>query len=193
MESTEQTDIEVSLRAYARHREVSLSAVQKAIRYGRITKQPNGKINVRLADAEWAANTDIGKRGMSAGDPDLDDPEDDDEEVVPQNSEYQRHRTSREEIRMEKERIELNKLKGQVLDLDDAKRLVFTSFRTLRDAIMNVPARTKDLLAAESDPYRIETMLESELAAALEAIDFKTMLTDQSQDQDQEEMEDGSS
>lgn len=193
MDSTDQSDTEVSLRAYARHRGVALSAVQKAIEYGRITKQVSGKINVRLADAEWSANTDIGKRGMNGGDPDLDDREDDDDEVVPQNSEYQKHRTSREEIRMKKERIELNKLEGSILDLDDAKRMVFTSFRTIRDAIMNVPARTKDLLAAESDPYRIETMLENELAAALEAIDLKTMLTDQSQDQDQEELEDGSS
>lgn len=193
MDLIDQSDTEVSLRAYARHRGVALSAVQKAIEYGRITKQASGKINVRIADAEWAANTDIGKRGMSGGDPDLDDPEDDDEEVVPQNSEYQQHRTSREEIRMKKERIELNKLEGSILDLEEAKRMVFTSFRTIRDAIMNVPARTKDLLAAESDPYRIETMLENELAAALEAIDLKTMLTDQSQDQDQEDLEDGSS
>lgn len=191
MESNEQIDDEVSLRAYARHRGVALSAVQKAIESGRITKQPSGKINVRSADAQWAANTDVGKRGMDrAADLDGDDLDDDEEVVVPQNSEYQRHRTTREETRSMKERIELDMLMGSVLKLEDATRMVFTSFRTIRDAIMNVPARTKDLLAAETDPYRIEMMLEKELAAALEAIDLKSMFKDQSQDQ--EETEDGS-
>lgn len=47
----------VSLRAYARHRGVSLKAVQKAIESGRITKTPDGKINPEQADAEWARNT----------------------------------------------------------------------------------------------------------------------------------------
>ncbi|MFZ6819840.1 hypothetical protein [Undibacterium sp. Ji22W] len=191
MEPNEQIDDEVSLRAYARHRGVALSAVQKAIESGRITKQPTGKISVRLADAQWAANTDVGKRGMDkASDLDGDDLDDEEEAVVPQNSEYQRHRTMREETRSMKERIELDMLMGSVLKLEDATRMVFTSFRTIRDAIMNVPARTKDLLAAETDPYRIEMMLEKELAAALEAIDLKSMFKDQSQDQ--EETEDGS-
>ena len=47
----------VSLRAYARHRGCSLTAVQKAIRGGRITPEPDGTIDPGKADAEWSANT----------------------------------------------------------------------------------------------------------------------------------------
>lgn len=54
----------MSLRAYARHREVTLSAVQKAINSGRVTavrRDANGRcagIEKNEADRQWAANTD---------------------------------------------------------------------------------------------------------------------------------------
>src|SRR3989304_739104 len=47
----------ISLRAYAKHRGVSLPAVQKAIRAGRITTTPAGKIDSARADADWERNT----------------------------------------------------------------------------------------------------------------------------------------
>lgn len=183
---------EVSLRAYARHREVALSAVQKAIASGRITKTVAGKINIATADCQWQANTDAGRAPM--GSKSLNDwPDDIDDEVPAQesvSSDYQRHRAKREEIRATREQIELDMLTGASLDLASAQRIAFTAFRTLRDAVMNVPARTKDLLAAETDPARIEAMLETELAAALQAIDLRSIMKEQHQDQ--EETEDGS-
>lgn len=53
----------VSIHAYARHRaDQSLSgrsrtAVQKAIKTGRIHLTPDGKVDVELADREWAGST----------------------------------------------------------------------------------------------------------------------------------------
>ena len=41
----------MSLRAYARHRGVALSAVQKAIATGRIHPEPDGSIDPAKADA----------------------------------------------------------------------------------------------------------------------------------------------
>lgn len=56
----------LSLRAYAKHRKVSLKAVQKAIETGRIrtVKDDNGraKINPEDADRRWAALTDPSKQ-----------------------------------------------------------------------------------------------------------------------------------
>ena len=48
----------MSLRAYAKHRGVAMSAVQKAIRAGRIPTTADGKIDPAQADAEWARNTE---------------------------------------------------------------------------------------------------------------------------------------
>jgi hypothetical protein len=192
MTDSSQHTLEVSLRAYARHRQVALSAVQKAIASGRITKTASGKIEVASADRQWLANTDLGRCA-----PDSkhfsDWPDDLDDETPPQesvSSDYQRHRAKREEIRATREQIELDILTGASLDLVSAQRIAFTAFRTLRDAVMNVPARTKDLLAAETDASRIEVMLDKELAAALQAIDLKSIMKEQNQDQ--EETEDGS-
>ena len=45
----------LSLRAYAKHRGVSLAAVQLAIRSGRIATTSNGMFDSDRADAEWTA------------------------------------------------------------------------------------------------------------------------------------------
>ena len=45
----------LSARAYARHRGVSLTAVQKALRAGRIPALADGTINPAAADAAWNA------------------------------------------------------------------------------------------------------------------------------------------
>jgi len=193
MSSKQTASGDVSLRAYARHRGVALSAVQKAITTGRIKKTANGKINIAAADRAWAANTDVAKRPPDApafGQPDLEDPDDDiDDGDAPVTSEYQKHRANREEIRVKKEQLELDMLMGNIIDLAEAQRIIFTAMRTIRDAVMNVPARNKDLLAAEKDPARIEALLESELASALQSIDVKSALKEQ---QTEEETEDGS-
>ena len=51
----------VSLRAYARMRGCSLTAVQKAIASKRITALPDGTLDPERANQEWAKNTFAGK------------------------------------------------------------------------------------------------------------------------------------
>lgn len=60
----------MGVREYARHRGVSHTAVQQAIKAGRITRRPDGKIDVRQADEDWTRNTDQGRpRNSISGDP----------------------------------------------------------------------------------------------------------------------------
>ena len=47
----------LSQRAYARHRGVAVSAVQKAIQTRRISTQPDGRVDSEQADVEWEQNT----------------------------------------------------------------------------------------------------------------------------------------
>jgi len=51
----------VSLRAYARMRGCSLTAVQKAISSKRITTLPDGTIDPERANQDWAKNTFAGQ------------------------------------------------------------------------------------------------------------------------------------
>ena len=47
----------ISIRAYARHRGVTDTAVRKAIQTGRITPEADGTIDSARADRDWARNT----------------------------------------------------------------------------------------------------------------------------------------
>ena len=49
--------MELSLRAYSRHRGCTLRAVQKAIESGRIKKTASGKIDRDVADLQWGEGT----------------------------------------------------------------------------------------------------------------------------------------
>jgi hypothetical protein len=60
----------LSIRAYARHRRISHTAVQKAVRTKRISLLADGSIDPAIADREWMANTDETKPLNSvSGDP----------------------------------------------------------------------------------------------------------------------------
>ncbi|MBY4866771.1 hypothetical protein K6W76_09650 [Burkholderia anthina] len=185
-------------RAFARHVGVSLRAVQKAIQSGRIVVDSEGKIDADTAVAAWRRNTDDSRRSLTdqarqnavtrAGDsldPAL-EVDDEDEEIGgrsagaakedPSLATYRDARARREMVRLERDRLELERERGTTLARDVAERLAFTAFRTVRDNIMNVPVRIKDVLAAETDPVRVEMLLEEELAQALASVDAEALL-----------------
>jgi hypothetical protein len=188
---------EMSQRAFARHMGVTLRAVQKAIQAKRIALNANQLVDSEIMERAWGRNTDESKRSMEdlsrhrqpegasisppARDED-DEPADFPASAGPKDAElteYRAARATRERQRQEREWIELEQLRGNVVQLAEAQRLVFTAFRTLRDAVMNIPVRVKDQLAAEMDPHRIESMLQAELASALQAVDLAKTLTEE--------------
>lgn len=176
-------------REYARHRGVSLGAVQKAVRAGRITANDEKKIDSAVADRDWDINTDASRVAVSAveataplaqkeisfaapsgegGDKATT------EELTgtdPNASRYRESRASREFYVAAKQKLEYEQLLGQLINVDEAKRMAFTSFRAIRDSVLNVAARVKDQLAAETDPHACEELLERELSAALASVD----------------------
>jgi hypothetical protein len=183
----------MGLREYARHRKCALRAVQKAIDSGRIKlvhvdgeRWP--KIDQAQADHDWRENTDHSRQnvmnelGPDGGPP----PPGGDEDELPDDSTAvaRRARAEREEIRRDRERIELDKLKGSLIDLAEAKRMAFTAFRSLRDSLLNIPARIKDQVAAESDPLLVEQMIDRELAATLASFDLARVTADDEDNDD---------
>jgi hypothetical protein len=194
----------MGFREYARHRGCTLQAVQKAIADGRISTVEDAagkrKVDQVAADVAWSRNTDAGKRSLLFADgPSADAAEDansgeeggrggdapgtsDDSAMSP---EYRAARAGRETLRLERERIELDQLRGKVISLEEASRGVYSAFRALRDRILNTPVRVKDQLAAETDPERCEQLLESELRAAL-TFDARKALRGVADDEDEE-------
>lgn len=188
-------------REYARHRGCALRAVQKAIASGRITTQLVGTramIDSDLADRSWQENTDPAKQSLlhDAGPDPLalpaagsDKPADEEGEGVDgseANAVYRTARGEREQLRLERDRYELDQLRGQLISVVEAKRLAFTAFRSLRDAVLNVPSRVKDHCAAETDALRIEQLLDAELSAALGTFSSDRVLDEIDDEEDEE-------
>ena len=128
------------------------------------------------------SQTSAGLADLSAGDG-VDEPLDEPEVGADENTAaYRRHRSERERVRSEREQLELDQLRGKLIDLDEAKRLAFTAYRGLRDAVLNAPARVKDQCAAETDSFKVEQLIEAELTAALDAFDPAKVLREQDDD-----------
>lgn len=198
---------DLSQRAFARHMGVTLRAVQKAIASGRIRLNDAGKIDAETATRDWERNTDESRKSFTdlsrrrtpavANRPEGEEPDDEadtadgelpaagargvEDEAVRQ---YRVERAARESIRRQREQAELDEYRGSLIDVAEAQRLAFTAFRTLRDAVLNVPVRVKDLLAAEADPARIEAVLEKELSSALLQVDQAAILREQDEEGD---------
>jgi hypothetical protein len=187
----------VSLRAYARHRGVSLRAVQKAIQAGRIEKTPAGKIDVQIADTQWDRRTAprplIAKQSDKPQDPQK-------QEAVPAGSpsrhpaepnhtpnaaadprmdlprsdlpgtsgiDYSRARAVRETYLARMSKLDFEERSDKLVSRDEVEVAAFTKFRTFRDGMLNLPDRLAAILAAESDSAKVHEILATEIRKAL--------------------------
>jgi hypothetical protein len=194
-------------REYSRHAAVTLRAVQKAIEAGHIKVTADKKIDSDQADRDWRNSDAVQrpivsmgqpeKRGVSPAAPgrvrsaerDLVDSAKAEAEAEAEagpdaepddsTSEYRTHRAEREKYSALKQKLEYEELAKQLIPVDEAKRIAFTTFRGIRDSVLNVPARLKDQLAALTDPHQCERLMETALSAALAGIDVGKLLQDQ--------------
>ncbi len=148
----------VSIRKYAAHRGVSHTAVQKAIKQGRVKTTPDGKIDVEQADRDWGRNTspvNAPKRAPKAtGD-------------LGGGPTYAQSRAVRELYLARLAKIEFEERAGKLVSRDEVTVAAFTKARTVRDNLLNIPDRVAAMLAAESDPGRTHQILTDEIRKAL--------------------------
>jgi hypothetical protein len=159
-------------REYSRHAGVTLRAVQKAIEAGHILVTAEKKIDSDQADRNWRDSKDVQRAAVSifptkaptttygpkenranvAAPPRLEVGGDDQEPIEAESdastSEYRTHRSQREKFSALKQELEYKQLAGELISVEEAKRIAFTTFRGIRDSVLNVPARLKDQLAA---------------------------------------------
>ncbi|MCC6366347.1 MAG: hypothetical protein IT165_22750 [Bryobacterales bacterium] len=159
----------VSQRAYAKHRGVSLAAVQKAIKAGRIRTAADGKIDVAQADADWERNTgprqQAGKAASSVPPPKpAPAPA---AEPMAGGLDYARARAVRENYMARLAKIDFEERSGKLVSRDEVQVAAFNKFRTFRDGMLNIPDRVSALLAAESDASKVHGSLTTEIRKAL--------------------------
>jgi hypothetical protein len=151
----------LSQRAYARHRGVVVSAVQKAIETRRISTQSDGRIDSDQADVEWEQNTTlhappVAKRGQ-----------DDDDVSIFGASQYTKARAVREHYQARLAKLEFEEKAAKLIAADQVKIAAFNVFRRYRDHLLNIPDRLAALLAAESESARCHEILAGEIRKAL--------------------------
>ena len=151
----------MSLRGYARHRGVALSAVQKAIETRRISTRPDGRIDSEQADAEWEQNTvrhvpPVAKRGQ----------EEDDASIFGA-SQYTKARAVREHYQARLAKIEYEERVAKLVPKDEVQVAAFNKFRQFRDHMLNIPDRVAAMVAAESDAAKCYEVIAAEVRRAL--------------------------
>jgi hypothetical protein len=179
----------MSLRAYARHRGVSLRAVQKALASGRISARKDGRLDADVADANWERNTAPRPRPSSrpasklakgpvtpAASPQSSHHHAESRPVTREPAdpprlesglEYSKARAVRESYLARMAKIDFEERSAKLVSADEVKVAAFNRFRQFRDGVLNLPDRLAAVLAAESDPAQVHSALSTEIRKVL--------------------------
>lgn len=181
----------LSIRAYARHRGVTDTAVHKAIRSGRINALADGTIDPDQADAQWARNTSAPKTGTQRptvkvkvpevdGDGGGDSAGDRGGAGATSNTSsgggggtsLLQARTVNEVVKAQTNKVRLARLKGELIDRPQAIAHVFKLARSERDAWLNWPARVSAQMAAKLklDAHTMHVALENAVREHLQEL-----------------------
>lgn len=176
----------LSIRAYARRRGVSHTAVRKALASGRITAGDDGSIDPVLADTQWSTSTDLSKPlnsvsgvpkkrrapgavsdpiGSAGWEGSLGAPA---EVGGPRlaNS-YAASRAAREAYLARLAKLEFEQKSAKLVDADEVRAQIFALGRRMRDTLLGIPDRLAPVLAGQADPAEIHRILSAELVASL--------------------------
>ena len=161
--------MELSIRAYARHRGVTEAAVRKAIKHGRVSKGKNGKINPKTANKEWGQNTDPAqiKAVFTEEKPDYS------QNSIPNATNgpsYQQSRAIKEAYGAKLLRLQFEKESKKLISIDDVKVSAFNAARMTRDRILNIPDRVIPQLVGKTNIFEMKEILKAELIKALEEL-----------------------
>src|SRR5258705_13404441 len=172
----------MSLRAYARHRGVSLRAVQKALKSGRISAREDGRLDADVSDTNWARNTAPRPQfGVQSANklaattvaapttaPERAHHHSDTHPLVRQSSEpprlesgleYSKARAVRESYLARLAKIDFEERTEKLVSRDEMQVAAFNRYRTFRDGMLNIPDRLAAVLAAETDPRQVHEFL----------------------------------
>jgi hypothetical protein len=166
----------LSITAYARHRGVSHVAVLKALKAGRIEKEPDGTIDPAKADAAWERNTNQAqkRKTMISSEPPRREyaPETQVETpvgppIVNSGPSFAQSRAIKEAYNARLAKLAYEEKSGAMVRTDSVKVAWFNTLRVVRDRALNLPDRLAPLLAAETDPKIVRDLLEEELRTIL--------------------------
>lgn len=166
----------MSLRAYARHRGVALSAVQKAIATGRIHPETDGRIDPAKADAQWDRHTRTAQpttakvtTARPSAAPPPSPPQAGDES---RGVDYHKARAIRETYAARLAKLEFEERSDKLISKDDVDIKYFQLARQLRDRLQQIPRKVAPeivaLVVADPDMRGVTDILDVAIREALE-------------------------
>ncbi|WP_130472993.1 hypothetical protein [Candidatus Magnetaquicoccus inordinatus] len=178
----------ISIRSYARQRDITEGAVRKAVKSGRIPVEADGTIDPAKANVAWERNTSPAQQRKPdsvpakpapvpapANPPPIRQPsqrpaEPESGPVAAGMPNYQMSRAVRETYNAKLTRLDYEERTGKLLNAEDVAKEAFALARRVRDRLLNIPSRMASVLASETDSKTIESMLSQELRIALEEL-----------------------
>ncbi len=189
----------ISLREFARRRDVTLQAVQKAIATKRITdaavrRDDTGRLKAIDADQaaiDWHRNTDpeLALRTGTVIPPPASVV---DVAAVPadalrqlalpasdaaavdrpplEDDSFRRDRAENERLKKVNAELDLAERLKLLVPVDAVRRVAFESSREIHDTLIRLPDRLAPLIAAETDPVKIHALMTHEIRGALNAL-----------------------
>jgi hypothetical protein len=167
----------MSIRAYARQRGVSDTAVHKAIKSGRITPEPDGTINPVKANAAWNRNSDPAQQRKQTPSP---PPKARPQPIQPTvqipsppkavGPDFQTSRAVKETYAAKMAMLDFEERTKGLISTDEVRVSAFNLARRVRDRLQLIPHRLAAVLAAEMIAEEVEKILEKEIRKALEEL-----------------------
>ncbi len=166
----------LSVSAYAQHRGVSHTAVQRAIADGRLSRSlvlaPGRppQLLPSLADLEWEAHTspaharatESPTQVTAASAPRIFPPPSA-ERRSPTADDYRRSLVLEKVVKTKLAQVRLDEQQGRLIDAAEAGHAQFEIARLVRNQLHELPDRLADELALESDAHRVRSILAREL------------------------------
>ncbi len=173
----------ISLRGYAKHRGVTLKAVQKAIARKRIKLEPDGTVDAARADRDWTANSDIAgvlpniiggqkqayrtARSMAA-----------DPELMPAPATvagdpmhaYLKARAVKETFLAKRAQAEYELLMGKLIEKTKSHEYAATFSQMVKEGMLALPDRLAPILAALDDVPSTHKVLLNEIKVLLQKL-----------------------
>ncbi len=173
-------DEEVSQAEFARRVDCSRQNIGKLVKAGKIHKNENKKLNFYEALRAYEENTDpshherlskLGEKSeSSAAESSPGNYHQHSLKLVNDGDRFKKARAKREENTADLAELKLAKEAGELIDAKKVQQDAFNLARGLRDALFNIPDRLAPILAAEQDDRKVSSILEEEIAKALNGL-----------------------
>ena len=141
-----------STREAARRLGVSDTTMHKAERSGRITREPDGQWDITKTRARLLDTADPQRSSLNGS-------------TNAEGTPFARLKVAQLALKVEAQRLALDESKGRLLDVATANATIDEIASTMRDALLNWPARVAGVIAAELnvEPHLLQTILQQHI------------------------------